>query len=252
AIRTDDGYSATLLHLGSIAVARGASVAEGTPVGTVGASGTPVAGPPYVYFGVRVLSDAQGYVDPLTLLPPRGNEPPAPAPPPARRRHLPRRPRRRSRPRPRLPRARPPAPAPEIRPLPRSGRRPSTSTRPRGGRRAPLRRPARPLPRARRLPCPRRRTRRGPCRHGTPPFGRTRQRSRRRSRAGACAGRRSRRRPSCLHVRRRASAVWRRIRSPPGRARSSSASRPRRRRRPRPARRRLLGGSPSPIRGRRG
>ena len=33
---------------------------------------------PYVYFGVRVMGDAQGYVDPLTLLPPRLVATPAP------------------------------------------------------------------------------------------------------------------------------------------------------------------------------
>src|SRR5262245_10162369 len=37
-IRTDDGYSITLTHLGSLAVKRGATVEEGDPVGTLGAS----------------------------------------------------------------------------------------------------------------------------------------------------------------------------------------------------------------------
>jgi len=75
-IQTPSGYTATLVHLGSIGVARGATVAEGSAVGTVGPSGTVYLSEPYVYFGVRVTSDQQGYVDPLTLLPAR---PPAPA-----------------------------------------------------------------------------------------------------------------------------------------------------------------------------
>src|SRR3954454_11740291 len=51
-IRTADGYSVTLVHLGSIGVARGAAVSEGQPVGTVGDS----AGGPAVYLGIRVAS----------------------------------------------------------------------------------------------------------------------------------------------------------------------------------------------------
>src|SRR2546425_3110109 len=47
AIRTADGWSVTLLHLGSIAVARGAAVAEGVVVGSVGPSGTPHVAEPY-------------------------------------------------------------------------------------------------------------------------------------------------------------------------------------------------------------
>src|SRR5207247_779365 len=64
AIETPSGYSATLLQLGSIAVKRGAAVSEGSVVGTAG-------GESFVYFGVRVSADPQGYVDPLGLLPPR-------------------------------------------------------------------------------------------------------------------------------------------------------------------------------------
>jgi hypothetical protein len=66
-IQSPFGYTATLLHLGSIDVKRGAFVGEASVVGAVGADGDP----PYVYFGVRVTSDPQGYVDPLELLPPR-------------------------------------------------------------------------------------------------------------------------------------------------------------------------------------
>ena len=39
AIQTPDGYSVTLLHLGSVSVGRGAAVAEGDAVGAVGPSG---------------------------------------------------------------------------------------------------------------------------------------------------------------------------------------------------------------------
>jgi hypothetical protein len=75
-IETPDGYSVTLTHLGSIAVSKGASVAEGSVVGTVGPSGTPDFSVPYVHLGIRLSADANGYVDPLGLLP-------APASPPS-------------------------------------------------------------------------------------------------------------------------------------------------------------------------
>ena len=71
-IQTPFGYTATLVHLGSIGVAPGALVGEASVVGTVGPSGVVEVTEPYVYFGLRVTSDPQGYVDPLTLLPPRG------------------------------------------------------------------------------------------------------------------------------------------------------------------------------------
>src|SRR6476469_1021208 len=61
-IRTADGYAVTLLHLGSIAVAAGEGVAEGTPVGAAGTSGAPVYAMPYVYLGVRTASDPNGYL----------------------------------------------------------------------------------------------------------------------------------------------------------------------------------------------
>src|SRR5436305_1590977 len=89
-IATPDGYSVTLTHLGSIGVAKGASVGEGAAVGTVGPSGTPELDVPYVYMGVRVTANAQGYLDPLSFLPalPRpvavttAPPPPPPAPDP--------------------------------------------------------------------------------------------------------------------------------------------------------------------------
>src|SRR5437764_1754996 len=77
-IATPDGYSVTLTHLGSIGVAKGASVGEGAAVGTVGPSGTPELDVPYVYMGVRVTANAQGYLDPLSFLP--ALPPPVPVP----------------------------------------------------------------------------------------------------------------------------------------------------------------------------
>src|SRR6266700_4203877 len=77
-IQTPSGYTATLVHLGSIGIVRGARVAEGSVVGTVGPSGVVDLTEPYVYFGTRTTSDPQGYVDPLTLLPSRtASTPPA-------------------------------------------------------------------------------------------------------------------------------------------------------------------------------
>jgi hypothetical protein len=70
-IRTELGLTLTLVHLGSIAVARGAEVAEGDVVGMMGPSGTVDSTEPFVYFGVRRTADEQGYLDPLQFLPPR-------------------------------------------------------------------------------------------------------------------------------------------------------------------------------------
>src|SRR5688572_6431971 len=80
--RTADGWSVTLLHLGSASVAAGQAVAEGAQLGTVGPSGVAELDVPYVHLGIRSTGDAQGYVDPLAFLPPRV-EPAPPAPPPA-------------------------------------------------------------------------------------------------------------------------------------------------------------------------
>src|SRR6266516_84712 len=79
-IQTPSALTATLVHLGSIGVMRGTLVQEGAAVGTVGPSGDVEGDQPYVYFGVRRTSDAQGYVDPLTVLPPRAVISPAPTP----------------------------------------------------------------------------------------------------------------------------------------------------------------------------
>ena len=81
-IRTVDGWSVTLVHLGSIAVPVGTQVAEGDVVGTIGPSGEPEGIAPYVHLGIRLTADPNGYVDPLTLLPPlRAPEPPPVQPP---------------------------------------------------------------------------------------------------------------------------------------------------------------------------
>jgi MYXO-CTERM domain-containing protein len=77
AVRTADGYSVTLVHLGSIAVTRGASVREGAAVGAVGSSGQAELGQPHIHLGVRVAADEHGYVDPLAFLPARAGSPPA-------------------------------------------------------------------------------------------------------------------------------------------------------------------------------
>lgn len=94
-VRTADGYSVTLVHLGSIGVTTGTPVSEGDVVGTIGPSGDVEGTEPYVYLGVRLTADPNGYLDPLGLLPPRAvpEEPPVaqpqapaaqPAPPAAR------------------------------------------------------------------------------------------------------------------------------------------------------------------------
>ena len=86
-VRTADGYSVTLVHLGSIGVTTGTQVAEGDVVGTIGPTGDVEGTEPYVYLGIRLTADPNGYLDPLTLLPPRQTperppvtQPQAPAP----------------------------------------------------------------------------------------------------------------------------------------------------------------------------
>jgi hypothetical protein len=82
-IQTADGYSITLVHLGSIGVQRGQVLAEGAGLGSAGRSGEAEHPEPYVHLGVRVSADPQGYLDPLGLLPPREAPPPVPPLPPA-------------------------------------------------------------------------------------------------------------------------------------------------------------------------
>ena len=89
-VRTADGYSVTLVHLGSIGVTTGTQVSESDVVGTIGPTGDVEGTEPYVYLGIRLTADPNGYLDPLTLLPPRElperppvSQPPAPVPQPA-------------------------------------------------------------------------------------------------------------------------------------------------------------------------
>jgi len=68
-IQTPDGYSVTLTHLGSTLVAKGATVAERDAIGTIGPSGAAEVEGPYVHLGIRVTTDPEGYLDPLSFLP---------------------------------------------------------------------------------------------------------------------------------------------------------------------------------------
>ncbi|HEX3291412.1 MAG TPA: M23 family metallopeptidase [Gaiella sp.] len=70
-ILTAEGYAVTLVHLGSVEVAKGEIVEEGAAVATMGSSGDAEHSVATVHLGVRVASQAEGYVDPLGLLPPR-------------------------------------------------------------------------------------------------------------------------------------------------------------------------------------
>src|ERR687898_1001531 len=81
-IRTPDGYSVTLLQLGSIAVQRGEEVAEGARVGAIGESADAVTREPHVHLGVRRTDEEEGYLDPLAFLPGRSKVV-VPAPTPA-------------------------------------------------------------------------------------------------------------------------------------------------------------------------
>jgi len=82
-IQTPDGYSVTLVQLGTIRVTRGAAVVGGAIVGTIGPSGEPGAAAPHVHLGVRLMSDPNGYLDPLRFLPPPPAETAEPEPAPA-------------------------------------------------------------------------------------------------------------------------------------------------------------------------
>ena len=79
-IRTPDGYSITLVHVGSIGVTTGTAVEEGDVVATIGPSGESEQSEPYVHLGVRLTADPNGYVDPLSLLPARPVSQPQPRP----------------------------------------------------------------------------------------------------------------------------------------------------------------------------
>jgi hypothetical protein len=84
-IQTADGYAVTLVQLRATSASRGDVVVEGGAVGVVGESEDSVTRAPHVHLGVRVASDPNGYVDPLSLLPRRSAPPPSAsaAPPPA-------------------------------------------------------------------------------------------------------------------------------------------------------------------------
>ena len=73
-IKTQDGHAATLQHLGSFEVSKGTVVAEGQALGTVG-PGEGSETPAHIHLGIRVASDPNGYLDPLTLLPRPGAQP---------------------------------------------------------------------------------------------------------------------------------------------------------------------------------
>ena len=65
-------------HLGSIATRRGAAVAAGERIGTVGTSGAPSSPTPHLHLGARRAGEPHGYVDPLRFLPTtRPTSPPA-------------------------------------------------------------------------------------------------------------------------------------------------------------------------------
>ena len=83
-IATSDGYKASLTHLGTLRIRKGASVTEGDPIADLGPTGEAEHDVAYLYLGIRVGA-AEAYVDPLELLPPRSapNPPPAPPAPPA-------------------------------------------------------------------------------------------------------------------------------------------------------------------------
>ena len=84
-IQTADGLAVTLLHLGSLGVSHGATLAEGATVGTLALGGDADHPVPYVQMGVRIAADPQGYLDPLLFLPARvpAEAPGAPADEPA-------------------------------------------------------------------------------------------------------------------------------------------------------------------------
>ena len=75
-ILTEEGAKASLTHLGSLRVRRGDRVAEGDVLAEGAPSGEVEHDVPYVHLGIRVGA-SEAYVDPLTLLPPRGASPTA-------------------------------------------------------------------------------------------------------------------------------------------------------------------------------
>jgi hypothetical protein len=122
--------TASYLHLASVSVRRGDTIAAGRRLGAVGRSGRPRRREPHLHFGVRWTGRRWQYVDPLTLLgePPPFAVPLLPASRPGTRQPL--------GPAPRAPR---PAAVPSGRPLPVPVSRPVTApAAPREPRPVPL------------------------------------------------------------------------------------------------------------------
>jgi hypothetical protein len=78
AVRTDDGFDTSYLHLSAIRVRAGELVTAGAELGAVGISGRRSAAEPHLHFGVREAGSRFAYRDPLDFLPP----PPAASPAP--------------------------------------------------------------------------------------------------------------------------------------------------------------------------
>lgn len=69
AVRTDDGFDTSYLHLAAVAVGAGERVASGAPIGSVGTTGRRSAAEPHLHFGVREAGTRFAYRDPLDFLP---------------------------------------------------------------------------------------------------------------------------------------------------------------------------------------
>jgi hypothetical protein len=82
-VRTVDGFDTSYLHLSSVSVREGQSVAAGERLGAVGTSGTRSVERPHLHFGVREVGSRHAYRDPLTLLPAAAMPPQVPVPGPA-------------------------------------------------------------------------------------------------------------------------------------------------------------------------
>ena len=156
-VRTADGsFDTSYLHLASVEVRKGAAVAAGDRLGSVGTSGRRSSEAPHLHFGVREAGTRHAYRDPLDFLPPLpGPPPPQPDPPPGAPAPLP------------APVRPEPVPAPDQIP---AGRRVPAGRRIPAGRRVPA---GRRIPAGRRVPVGLRvpAARRSPARHRTPAGG---------------------------------------------------------------------------------